>query len=106
MAAMQVEAVELWSIDGPFEVTGALADVGGARLGGFAEGWRDIGDMSLRAAPACAGSTVLLRVGCDTLEPAARDINSGQQLENTFGSTQRRFIAHRGQYEAQFDPRF
>lgn len=106
LAAMQVEAVEHWSIEGPFEVTVALAGVEGARLGGFAEGWRDVGDMFFWDAPTCVESNVLLRVECDILDPEALAMDVGEQIENTFGSTHRRFIANRGDFEARFDPRF
>lgn len=106
LSAMQVEAVEHWSIEGPFEVTVALANVGGARLGGFAEGWRDVGDMFFWDAPTCVESNVLLRVECDILDPEALAMELGEQLENTFGSTHRRFIANQGEFEARFDPRF
>jgi hypothetical protein len=106
LASMQLEAVERWGIDGPFEVSVALAGVEGARLGGFAEGWRDIGDMFHGDAPTCVESNVLLRVECGTLDPEALAIDVGEQLENTFGSTHRRFIANRGEFEGRFDPRF
>lgn len=102
LAAMQVEAVERWSIAGPFEATVALASVKGARLGGFAEGWRDVGDMFDRDAPTCVEHNVLLRVECDILDPEAVAMDVGEQLENTFGSTHRRFIANRGDFETRF----
>jgi hypothetical protein len=106
LAAMQVEAVERWSIEGPFEVAVAFAGVEGARLGAFAEGWRDVGDMFSWDAPTCVESNVLLRVECDIVNPEALAIDVGERLENTFGSTHRRFIANRGEFEARFDPRF
>jgi hypothetical protein len=106
LAAMQIEAVERWSIDGPFEVSVALAGVEGARLGGFAEGWRDVGDMFVWDAPTCIESNVLLRVECDTLDPEALAMDIGERLENTFGSTHRRFMANRGDFDSRFDPRF
>jgi len=106
LAAMQVEAVERWSVEGPFEVTVALAGVDGARLGGFAEGWRDVGDMFYRDVPSCVERNVLLRVECETLDPEVLATNVGEQLENTFGSTNRRFLASRGEFDGRFDPRF
>ena len=106
LASMQIEAIERWSIAGPFEVSVALAGVEGARLGGFAEGWRDVGDIFYRDALTCVERNVLLRVECDILEPEALAMQIGEQLENTFGTTNRRFIANRGDYEARFDPRY
>ncbi len=105
LAAMQVEAVEHWSIEGPFEVSVALAGVEGAGLGGFAEGWRDVGDMFWDA-PTCVEPNVLLRFECEVLDPEALAVDVGERLENTFGSTHRRFVANRGDFEARFDPRF
>lgn len=106
LASMQVEAVERWSVAGPFEVTVALAGIKGARLGGFAEGWRDVGDMLYRDVPACIENNVLLRVECDVLDPEGLAMDIGERLENAFGSTHRRFLANRGDFEARFDPRF
>ena len=106
LAAMQAEAVERWSIEGPFEVTVALASVEGARLGGFAEGWKDVGDMFFWDAPTCVESNVLLRVERDILDPEALAMDVGERLVNAFGSTHRRFIANRGDFEARFDSRF
>jgi hypothetical protein len=93
LAAMQLEAVERWGVDGPFEVSIALAGVDGARLGGFAEGWSDFGG-------------VLLRVECNVIDPEALAMDVGEQLENAFGSTRRRFLGNRGEYTDRFDPRF
>jgi hypothetical protein len=106
LAVMQAEAAERWSIQGPFEVSVALANVGGARLGDFAEGWRDIGDMFLEDAPRCVETHLLFRIECDTIEPESLAFDVGERLENSFGSTIRRFIANRGEFESRFDPRF
>jgi hypothetical protein len=103
---MQLEAVEHWGIGGPFEVSVALAGVEGVGVGGFAEGWRDVGDMLFWDAPTCVESNVLLRLECDTLDPEALAMDVGERIKNTFGSTHRRFIANRGEFEARFDPRF
>ncbi len=106
LAALQVEAAERWSVEGPFEVTVALAGVEGARLGGFAEGWRDVDDSFASEGSICLEPNVLLRVECDVLDPEALAMEFGAQLENVFGSTHRRFIANRGEFENGFDPRF
>jgi hypothetical protein len=103
---LQVEAAERWSVEGPFEVTVALAGVEGARLGGFAEGWRDVDDSFASEGSICLEPNVLLRVECDVLDPEALAMEFGAQLENVFGSTHRRFIANRGEFENGFDPRF
>ena len=105
LASMEVEAVEHWSIEGPFEVSVALAGVEGAGLGGFAEGWKDVSDI-LWDAPTCVESNVLLRFEIDVLDPEALAMEVGERVENTFGSTHRRFLAHRGDFKDRFDPRF
>lgn len=106
LATMQVEAVGRWDIDGPFEVTVALGGVEGVQLGGFAEGWRDVPDMFFRDGAACLEPNVLLRVECGTVDPEALAVGFGEQLENTFGSTHRRWLANRGDFDGRFDPRF
>jgi hypothetical protein len=106
LAAMQVDAIEHWGIEGPFEVSVALAGVEGAGLAGFAEGWKDVSDMLFRDGPICVESNVLLRFECDVIDPEAVAMDVGERLENTIGSTHRRFIANRGAFEARFDPRF
>jgi hypothetical protein len=105
LAAMQAEAAERWSIAGPFEVSVALIGVEGAGIGGFAEGWRDVGDVFWNS-PTCIESNVLLRVEVDTIDPEAVATDIGERIENTFGSTLRRFLANRGDFEGRFDPRF
>lgn len=106
LAALQAEAAKHWSVDGPFELTVALVGVEGARLGAFAEGWRDIDEMFGSDGSVCVEPNVLLRVDCNVLDPEAIAMDLGAQLENAFGSTHRRFIANRGEFENRFDPRF
>ena len=83
----------------------ALAGVEGARLGGFAEGWRDVGDMFFRDAPTCVEPNVLLRLECDILDPEAlaMDVGSGSK---TFRLDASAIHREPGDFEARFDPRF
>lgn len=106
LAAMQLEAVQRWKIGGPFEVSVALAGVKGVQLGGFAEGWPGVGGIFGRHAPTCIEPNVLLRIEWDAVDPEALAMDVGERLENTFGSTNRRFIARSGDFQGKFDPRF
>jgi hypothetical protein len=105
LADMQLDACTRWGIVGPFEVTVGLVGVRGARLGAVAEGWKDAGDLSWHP-PTCVEDEVLLRFECDEIEPEALAYDAGERIENTFGSTDRRFLANRGEFEGRFDPRF
>jgi hypothetical protein len=105
LATMQADATERWGVEGPFELSIALANVEGAGLGGFAEGWRDVTD-GLWDMSTCIEPDVLLRFELDALEPEALAMDVGERLENTFGSAYRRFLAARGDLVGRFDPRF
>ena len=104
--ALQEDANSRWSIAAPFELTVALCDTHGATLGGFAEGWREPG-AGLAEPSVCIEDQVLLRWELDAelnVEQLAIDV--GDRVEQAFGSTHRRHLAHRGEYEGRFDPRF
>lgn len=104
--ALQGEATSQWQIEAPFELTVSLRNTTGATLGGFAEGWREPG-RDLFDFSTCVEDDVLLRWELDggfDVEETALDV--GDRIEQTFGTTRRRHLAHRGEYDGRFDPRF
>lgn len=101
---LQHAAAERWCIEGPWEITLALRECGGALLGGFAEGWLSPGDFRSNQ-PACLERHALHRWEADELEPEAVAMDIADRTENTFGTTHRRHLANRGEYEGRFDPR-
>jgi hypothetical protein len=106
VAAMQVEAVDRWSLEPSFELTVAVRNARGSTLGMFAEGWKDMG-AGLWEFPTCIEDHVLLRQEFDdAFDPETVALALGDRLENAFGSTHRRHVAYRGDFEGRFDPRF
>lgn len=104
--ALQGEANSRWQIAAPFELTVSLRDTTGAALGGFAEGWREPG-RDLFELSTCIEDNVLLRWELDDgLEVEEIALDVGDRIEQAFGTTGRRHLAHRGEYEGRFDPRF
>jgi hypothetical protein len=104
---MQLDVERLWSFRFPCELTVALRTTAGATLGGFAEGWREPhlaawrGDLRVSIE-----DHVLLRWELEHIEPEVIAIDVGDRVEQAFGSTHRRHLANRGDYEGKFDPRF
>ena len=93
-------------VDGPWEVTLALAGTEGSLLGGLAEGWKQPFGGFNDATP-CRDSNVLIRVERDDL-PSAEDAREfaftlGGLIENACGYAIRRFIARTGPLEGQLD---
>jgi hypothetical protein len=104
---LQLDAGRQWSFSFPCELTVALRRTAGATLGGFAEGWREPHLAMWRGElPAAIEDHILLRWELDRIEPEGTAIEVGDHVEQGFGSTQRRHLAHRGEYEGRFDPRF
>ncbi len=106
LAALQVDAIEKWNVHPPFEFSLALRDTRGALLGTFAEAWAEPRD-GFRHRDGAAEEHVLVRREFDEvpdLEGIAIDL--GARIENAFGTTHRRHLANRGEYEGRFDPRF
>lgn len=104
--AIQAEAIERWHLEPPFELTVTLRDTKGATLGNFAEGWAEPG-QGLHDVSTCIEEHVLLRWELDKrIEPSQVAIELGNRIEQAFGTTNRRHLAHRGPHEGQFDPRF
>jgi hypothetical protein len=107
LLAMQLNVERRWSCDFPCELTVALRKTAGATLGGFAEGWREphlaMWPGDLRVA---IEDHVLLQWELERIEPEVTAMDVGDRVEQAFGSTHRRHLAHRGEYEGKFDPRF
>lgn len=103
-ATLQVEAIERWPIDGPFEVVLALRDTGQATLGEFAEGWRNPGE-GLFEYPRCLDDHVLIRLEVEVIDDEWVAMELGDRIEQAFGTTNRRHVARTGKYEGSFDPR-
>jgi hypothetical protein len=49
---------------------------------------------------------VLLQWELERIEPEVTAMDVGDGVEQAFGSTHRRHLAHAGEYEGRFDPRF
>lgn len=104
--AIQAEAIDRWTIHSPFELTVALRKTKSATLGSFAEGWREPG-QGLHDMVTCIEEHVLLRWELtERFEVDQVALELGDRLEQVFGTTHRRHLAHRGEYQDQFDPRF
>lgn len=105
IAQLQIEAAEKWSIEGPWEVSLAMRRTAGATLGDFAEGWAQFGDFRFGGS-VCREAHVLHRWTVGAIDPPSLALDAGARIENSFGTTHRRHLAHRGDFEDQFDPRF
>ena len=79
-----------------------------AILGSFAEGWPEPGTgLGFWDPTRCIEDDVLLRWELeDEIDPENLARAVGDRMEQTFGSTFGRHLAHRGEYEGRFDPRF
>lgn len=103
--ALQAEAIDRWQPEPPFELTVGLRNTRGTTLGGFAEGWREPAGPAEPAT--CIEDHVLLHWELNAgfvVENVAIDL--GDRVEQAFGTTNRRHLAQRGEYEGRFDPRF
>jgi hypothetical protein len=105
-AALQSEVADRWHLNSPFELTVALRNTSRATLGSFAEGWAEPG-TGFWDFTTCIEDQVLLRWEVDDrIDPEKLALALGDRLEQAFGSTHRRHLAHRGDYDGRFDPRF
>jgi hypothetical protein len=103
---VQTDGLSRWDMEPPYEMTLAVRRTRGAALGNFAEGWKEPGDFVFGGLR-CIEDNVLLRWELDaefSVEDAA--VDAGDRVEQAFGSTHRRHLANRGEYEGRFDPRF
>jgi len=93
-------------VNGPWEVTLALAGTDGTVLGGLAEGWQEP-MRGFHDSTQCRDSNVLIRVERDDLAGAedARELAFmlGGLIENAWGYAICRFIARTGPLEGQLD---
>ena len=101
------ELVVRFNLEGPFEVTLALAKTETAVLANFAAGWAEPGG-ALGRVPTCSEPNVLARRELPSLAAGGdgpRDLafTLGGQIEDAWGVPQRRFIARDGELEGQFD---
>jgi hypothetical protein len=95
-------------IDGPFLLTVAVPHADSALLGALGEGWAQPGDFQNRVGP-CRDSQLMWHFELTTL-PEGDDAKQlayaiGDRLEDAWGCPQRRYLAHRGQYQGRLDPR-
>ena len=105
VAALQSEAIMRWDVRSPIEFTIGIRETLGATLGGFAEGWAEPGS-GFHDWQTCVERHVLLRheLYAD-FDPRTVALHVGDRIEQAFGTTHRRYLAHRGPYEGEWDPR-
>jgi hypothetical protein len=108
MASVAERLVERTGVGGPFHLTVALVNTGGAVLGNVAEGWAEPHSFENRVG-GCADEHLLwhwelaeLPAGDDLRELA---LSVGDRLEDAWGVRQRRYLAHRGELQGSFDHR-
>lgn len=104
-ADLQAGAAAEWDVPAPYELSVGITDARGVGLGGFAEGWAEIG-QGLWEFRTCPDDHVLLRWELDEIDAENIAMDAGDRLEQAFGTTHRRHFANRGEYQDRFDPRF
>lgn len=90
----------------PWQLTVALKQTKEAVLGGFGEGWAEPRHRLPWGVTKCTTSNVLLqREVFDLSDNWEHDLalSVGAQVENAFGSTKRRYLAHTGHRSGEFD---
>jgi len=103
-----LEVVDRFDLGPPYEICLGLRETQGALLGNFGEGWAGPGDINYITDP-CPESNVLIRRELsiwpegDELKTLAFSV--GAQVEDSWGMSLRRYLAHRGDYANEFDPR-
>ncbi|MGH2383260.1 MAG: hypothetical protein ACRDG7_18855 [Candidatus Limnocylindria bacterium] len=103
------EVIERFDLQAPHELSLALVETEGALLGGFAEGWAEPDRLEYVTHP-CRESNILIRRACpvwpdEDEQSKAVALSLGAQIEDAWSAQQRRFLANRGEFEGQFDPR-
>jgi hypothetical protein len=108
MASVAERLVERTGVGGPFYLTVALVNTGGAVLGDVAEGWAEPHSFENHVG-GCADEHLLwhwelaeLPAGDDLRELA---LSVGDRLEDAWGVRQRRYLANRGELQGSFDHR-
>lgn len=96
MFSLYAEVIERFQPSGPWEVSIALVNTGNAQLGNVATGWRDIQEWRGRGAPRCPERNILIRQEIETWPDKSGQQELafffGEQIENSWGSTDRRFL--------------
>ena len=100
------KVVERFSVEGPWEVSLALRSTEGAVLGNVGAGWPEPG-QGFYDPTFCLEPGVLLRQEVATW-PTTDEVHSialrvGGWIENSFGVSQRRFLARDGDLAGTFD---
>ena len=100
------EAVERFNINGPWECSVALLGTSGSMLCNFATGWAEYPDPDANPR-SCPEPNLWRRWEMHEwpAQDATKDIAfaAGAWIENSWGMQVRRFIAHSGSLEGQFD---
>lgn len=100
------ETNEDHDVCGPFQLTVGIRCTKGALLSTLAEGWAEPTDFQNTIGP-CREDHLLWHVELDELpdHDGARDVayRIGDRLEDAWGSRQRRYLAHRGDYAGELD---
>jgi hypothetical protein len=104
-------AAELWAhhdIAGPYQLTVGVRRTRGALLSTLGEGWAEPTDFQNTIGP-CPDEHLLWHLELDDPpdHDAARELayRIGDRLEDAWGSRQRRYLAHRGDFVDQIDAR-
>lgn len=95
-------------LSAPFQLTVAVRNTEGAVLGGLGEGWAEPGDWSNNLG-ACVDRHLLWHLEFDEIpdKNSARAVAYaiGDRLEDAWGSALHRYLAERGEFAGQLDPR-
>jgi hypothetical protein len=105
---LAAEIHEGHAITGPFQLTVGVRRTKAALLSTFGEGWAEPGSFENRTDP-CPDEHLLWHLEFDDLpdHDGARQIayRVGDRMEDAWGSRNRRYLAHRGDYEGELDAR-
>jgi hypothetical protein len=95
-------------VGGPVQLTVGVRRTKGALLSTLGEGWAEPGDFQNNLGP-CLDDHLLWHIELHELpdHDGARDIayRIGDRLEDAWGSRQRRYLAHRGDFVGELDAR-
>ena len=99
---------ECFRLTGPYQLTVALRNTGGAVLAALGEGWAEPGDFGNRVRP-CQDDNLLWHLQVEALpDEDGRRILAyavGERIEDAWGVAERRYLANRGVYKGLLDPR-
>jgi hypothetical protein len=101
-----VEVIQRYGTEGPWEISLALIGTRGSLLGDFATGWAEAGHPN-HDGRQCAQPNVLMHRELLTWptrdEAIALAHRLGDQMENSWGGSWRRYVAREGQNKGEFD---